>query len=162
MFVRAFLRWCAVGWRRRGDSACSVVVDLPGVGAHYALPRDIALRRVGDEDEEPRALENPDQVLAAAGADDKGSNVTRLWPLRLASSNSSSLAEGGGSGTAWRVRVLMRARSFWLVSYLTRTSGGDESDWGLEIGTIEWSVLLKTASHNVLIVSFVSSLPWQI
>ena len=92
---------------RWGDSACSFVLDLAGLGAHYALPADIALAK-GNSKASRAKLENPDQVLA----EETGESTT-LCPLRLA------------SGTAvWRVRVLMRARSFWLVSYLTTGPGG--------------------------------------
>ena len=73
------------------DSACSFVVDLEGDGAHYALPRDIAL---ANADKEERR-ENPDQLLAVGAR-----GLTQLCPLRLA----------GSSAKVRRVRVLMRAR----------------------------------------------------
>lgn len=136
---------------RWGDSACSFVLDLQGGGAHYALPQDIALAQLGRTSS--RALENPDQILA----EEKGGS-TVLWPLHLASSLASTRGmeqdtrtshaaenvEGirRGNSTVWRVRVLMRARSFWLVSYLTCEvdDTSTRSDcWQLQIGTIDWA-----------------------
>lgn len=99
---------------RWGDSACSFVVDLEGDGAHYALPRDIAL---ANADKEERELENPDQ-LPAVGA----RGLTQLCPLRLV----------GSGAKVRRVRVLMRARSFWAVSYISEANT-------VEVGTIEWA-----------------------
>ena len=99
---------------RWGDSACSFVVDLEGDGAHYALPRDIAL---ANADKEERELENPDQLLAVGAR-----GLTQLCPLRLA----------GSGATVRRVRVLMRARSFWAVTYISEANT-------VEVGTIEWA-----------------------
>jgi hypothetical protein len=45
------------------------------------------------------------------------------------------------TNVVWRVRVLMRARSFWFVSYLTcevDDAGKCNNCWQLEIGTIDW------------------------
>jgi hypothetical protein len=42
---------------------------------------------------------------------------------------------------ALRVRVLVRARSFWLVSYLARAGDDPSGSWLLEIGTIEWAAV---------------------
>jgi hypothetical protein len=136
---------------RWGDSACSFVLDLQSqphldsAGAHYALPGDIALANSsaqGPDGKQSRALENPDQILAEETA-----GSTTLWPLRRASASSTTDMEQQTradcvAATVWRVRVLMRARSFWLVSYLTcKFDEADKSNncWQLEIGTIDWA-----------------------
>ena len=115
---------------RWGDSACSFVVDLQGLGAHYALPADIAFGEGKEKSTRQLLLQNTDHVLAAGS--EPG---TQLCPLQLV---------GGGGELVWRVRPLLRARSFWLVSFLTISdgagpAGGHQAAATMRIGMIEWA-----------------------
>ena len=105
------------------------------------MPHDIAVCEVGLSE---RKLENPDQLLPSGGDEAQSTRpTTQLFPLREAATSAAAPGcTNKSSKSVWNVRPLSRARSLWLVAYLTAEA--DEGAVVVRIGSIEWQAVPVT------------------